>query len=97
MRVVTHVGPTDYQKYGADWSEDPEAVFFDFDAFQEMTISTGGADVTQVMKGVGLDSRIGAAFYPPHFMPPARITQAQVDPGLDAGVYTFNVTLKLPR
>lgn len=36
-----------------------------------------------------LSSRIGAAFYPPHFMPPARITQAQVDPGLDAGVYTF--------
>ncbi len=36
-----------------------------------------------------LSSRIGAAFYPPHFTPPARITQAQVDPGLDAGVYTF--------
>ena len=34
MRVAVHLGGTDYQKYGADWSEDPEAVFGDFDAFQ---------------------------------------------------------------
>ena len=34
MRVVTHVGPTDYAKYGADFSEDPDAVLRDFDAFQ---------------------------------------------------------------
>jgi predicted TIM-barrel fold metal-dependent hydrolase len=34
MRVVTHVGPTDYQKYGADLSEDPEAVLGGFDALQ---------------------------------------------------------------
>jgi predicted TIM-barrel fold metal-dependent hydrolase len=33
-RVVTHVGPTDYSKYGADFSEDPDAVLRDFDAFQ---------------------------------------------------------------
>ena len=31
VRVATHVGPTDYQKYGADLSEDPEAVLGDFD------------------------------------------------------------------
>ena len=31
-----HLGGTDYQKYGADWSEDPETVFGDFDAFQWM-------------------------------------------------------------
>jgi predicted TIM-barrel fold metal-dependent hydrolase len=31
-----HLGGTDYQKYGADWSEDPDAVFGDFDAFQWM-------------------------------------------------------------
>ena len=36
-----------------------------------------------------LSARIASAFYPPHFTPPARITLAQVDPGLDAGVYTF--------
>jgi predicted TIM-barrel fold metal-dependent hydrolase len=35
-RVAVHLGGTDYQKYGADWSEDPEAVFGDFDAFQWM-------------------------------------------------------------
>ena len=29
-----HLGGTDYQKYGADWSEDPSSVFGDFDAFQ---------------------------------------------------------------
>ena len=34
VRVATHVGPTDYQKYGADLSEDPEAVLGDFDALQ---------------------------------------------------------------
>jgi predicted TIM-barrel fold metal-dependent hydrolase len=34
LRLTVHLGGTDYQKYGADWSEDPEAVFGDFDAFQ---------------------------------------------------------------
>jgi predicted TIM-barrel fold metal-dependent hydrolase len=34
VRVATHVGPTDYQKYGADLSEDPEAVLGGFDALQ---------------------------------------------------------------
>ena len=33
-RVAVHLGGTDYQKYGADWSEDPDTVFGDFDAFQ---------------------------------------------------------------
>ena len=32
--MVTHVGPTDYAKYGADLSEDPDAVLRDFDALQ---------------------------------------------------------------
>jgi predicted TIM-barrel fold metal-dependent hydrolase len=36
IRYAVHLGGTDYQKYGADWSEDPEAVFGDFDAFQWM-------------------------------------------------------------
>ena len=36
MRVSTHLGGTDYQKYGADWSEDPTATFGQFDAFQWM-------------------------------------------------------------
>jgi predicted TIM-barrel fold metal-dependent hydrolase len=34
VRVATHVGPTDYQKYGADLSEDPDAVLGGFDALQ---------------------------------------------------------------
>jgi predicted TIM-barrel fold metal-dependent hydrolase len=34
VRVATHLGPTDYAKYGADWSEDPEAVLRDFGALQ---------------------------------------------------------------
>jgi predicted TIM-barrel fold metal-dependent hydrolase len=33
-RVAIHLGGTDYQKYGADLSEDPDAVFGDFDALQ---------------------------------------------------------------
>ena len=36
MRLAVHLGGTDYQKYGADWSEDPEVTFGDFDAFQWM-------------------------------------------------------------
>ena len=36
IRLAVHLGGTDYQKYGADWSEDPDTVFGDFDAFQWM-------------------------------------------------------------
>jgi len=36
IRLTVHLGGTHYQKYGADWSEDPEAIFGDFDAFQWM-------------------------------------------------------------
>jgi predicted TIM-barrel fold metal-dependent hydrolase len=36
VNLTVHLGGTDYQKYGADWSENPEAVFGDFDAFQWM-------------------------------------------------------------
>ncbi|MGE0881190.1 MAG: amidohydrolase family protein, partial [Acidimicrobiia bacterium] len=34
--VTIHLGGTDYQKYGADWSYDPEDTFGEFDAFQWM-------------------------------------------------------------
>jgi predicted TIM-barrel fold metal-dependent hydrolase len=34
MRLTVHLGGTDYQKYGADWSEDPDETFGNFDAFQ---------------------------------------------------------------
>ncbi len=34
LRVAVHLGATDYQKYGAEWSEDPEVTFGGFDAFQ---------------------------------------------------------------
>jgi predicted TIM-barrel fold metal-dependent hydrolase len=34
VRVATHLGPTDYQKYGADLSEDPAAVLREFDGLQ---------------------------------------------------------------
>jgi ABC-2 type transport system permease protein len=40
-----------------------------------------------------LSSRIATAFYPPRFTTPARITLAEVDPGLDAGDYTFVVDI----
>ncbi|MCC7179974.1 MAG: ABC transporter permease [Acidobacteria bacterium] len=36
-----------------------------------------------------LSSRISSAFLPPQFLRPERITLAEVDPGLDAGDYTF--------
>jgi predicted TIM-barrel fold metal-dependent hydrolase len=36
IRLSVHVGGTDYQKYGADWSEDPETVLGEMNAFQWM-------------------------------------------------------------
>ncbi|MFL9710969.1 ABC transporter permease [Methylobacillus sp. Pita1] len=36
-----------------------------------------------------LSARIISAFYPPHFSTPPLITQSQIDPGMDAGDYTF--------
>ena len=36
-----------------------------------------------------LSQRITSAFYPPRFTPPIMIDQSQVDPGMDAGDYTF--------
>lgn len=36
-----------------------------------------------------LSQRIVAAFTPPQFTQPAMISQADVDPGMDAGIYTF--------
>lgn len=40
-----------------------------------------------------LSARILAAFYPPHFNPPVLIALADMDPGLDAGDYTFVLNL----
>jgi len=34
VQLAVHQGGTDYQKYGADWSEDPEETLGQFDAFQ---------------------------------------------------------------
>lgn len=36
-----------------------------------------------------LSARIASAFYPPNFTRPAMIGLNEVDPGLDAGIYTF--------
>jgi ABC-2 type transport system permease protein len=36
-----------------------------------------------------LSFRIVNAFYPPHFLTPVLIDQSAVDPGMDAGLYTF--------
>jgi len=36
-----------------------------------------------------LSARITASFYPPHFKPPEMIQLTGVDPGMDAGDYTF--------
>ena len=36
-----------------------------------------------------LSARIGGAFFPPNFIAPAMIGLDEVDPGMDAGIYTF--------
>ncbi|PHV49197.1 hypothetical protein CSQ91_17340 [Janthinobacterium sp. BJB301] len=43
--------------------------------------------------GSPLSGRIASAFFPPQFTPPAMINQSQVDAGLDAGQYTFVLTI----
>ncbi|MDO9596939.1 MAG: ABC transporter permease [Azoarcus sp.] len=39
--------------------------------------------------GSPLSARIASAFYPPHFLHPEMISLPEVDPGMDAGRYTF--------
>ena len=36
-----------------------------------------------------LSARIAAAFYPPNFLAPRMVSLPEVDPGMDAGTYTF--------
>lgn len=40
-----------------------------------------------------LSQRIVSAFYPPYFLPPALISQTEMDAGLDAGRYTFALNI----
>ena len=40
-----------------------------------------------------LSARISSAFYPPQFMPPQMVDFSHVDPGLDAGDFTFSLTI----
>lgn len=40
-----------------------------------------------------LSARIASAFFPPQFMPPQQVSLAEVDAGLDAGVYTFSLNI----
>lgn len=40
-----------------------------------------------------LSQRIVSAFYPPHFTPPASVTPAQADAGMDRGLYTFWINI----
>lgn len=39
--------------------------------------------------GSPLSGRIASAFYRPHFLPPTMVSLAEVDPGMDAGLFTF--------
>ena len=40
-----------------------------------------------------LSQRVASAFYPPQFTPPAMIDYGDVDPGMDAGQYTFALVI----
>lgn len=40
-----------------------------------------------------LSARIASAFYPPHFNPPLMISHNEIDAGMDAGVFTFALTI----
>jgi ABC-2 type transport system permease protein len=43
--------------------------------------------------GSPLSARVISSFYPPHFMLPKMISLAQVDAGMDSGMYTFVVDI----
>jgi len=43
--------------------------------------------------GSALSERIVTAFYPPRFAKPALVTVAEMDPGMDAGRYTFGLDI----
>jgi len=43
--------------------------------------------------GSQLSARIASSFQSPRFLPPAMITVAEVDPGLDAGIHTFAIDI----
>ena len=58
IRLAVHLGGTDYQKYGADWSEDPETVFGNFDAFQWM-MYWGDRPVMEITAGLILHNFFG--------------------------------------
>ena len=40
-----------------------------------------------------LSARIASAFLPPQFMPPQQMTWSEVDAGLDAGLFTFSLSI----
>ena len=40
-----------------------------------------------------LSQRVASAFYPPQFTQPAMIDYRDVDPGMDAGLYTFALVI----
>jgi predicted TIM-barrel fold metal-dependent hydrolase len=56
--LTAHLGGTDYQKYGADWSEDPELTFGDFDAFQWM-MYWGDRPAMELVAGLILHNLFG--------------------------------------
>lgn len=43
-----------------------------------------------------LSARIATAFYPPHFLPPAMIGQAEMDARMDAGINSSRSTSRRP-
>ncbi len=43
--------------------------------------------------GSQLSGRIASAFYPPHFTPPAMISWPEMDPGMNAGKFTFTLVI----
>lgn len=57
-RVCTHLGGTDYAKYGADWSEDPEAVLGNFDALQ-WVLYWGDRPAMETVAGMVLHNLFG--------------------------------------
>ncbi len=101
MRTLHHILHLGIKELRSLW-RDPMLLGFIILAFTVMVYVHATAEPESLQKAPiavvdedqsQLSERITAAFYPPHFLPPARISISEVDKGLDAGLFTFALNI----
>lgn len=101
MRQISNIFNLGIKELRSLW-RDPMMLFLIFYAFSlGIYLAASGVPETLHKAAIAivdedqspLSNRISSAFYPPYFTHPAMIGLNEVDPGLDAGRYTFGVDL----